>query len=67
MLQPALLVGRLRVPQIYVKALDLFDQQEDCLSGRAKIVIAIGEQPRAPCSELLDLGLVQTLAQRWSP
>ena len=64
LLQPTSLVRRLRVPEIDVKAFDLFDQQEDGLSGRAKIVIAIGIKTRAPGAELLDLGLVQTIAQR---
>jgi len=36
-----LLLRRLRVPQIDVQTLDLLDQQENCLSGRAKIGIAV--------------------------
>jgi hypothetical protein len=58
------LAGGFRVPQIDVKALDLLDQQENRLSGRAKIVIAVGIETRAPRAELLDLGLIQTIAQR---
>ena len=58
------LARRLRIPEIDVKTLDLFDQQEDRLSGRPKIVIAVGMETRAPGAELLDLGLVQTIAQR---
>jgi len=58
------LARRLRIPEIDVKTLDLLDQQEDRLSGRPKIVIAVGMETRAPGAELLDLGLVQTIAQR---
>lgn len=36
-----LLLRRLRVPQIDVQTFDLFDQQENCLSGGAKIGIAV--------------------------
>ena len=60
----ALLLHRLRVPQVDVQTLDLFDQQENRLSGRAKLLIAAGKKTRAPGAELLDLGLVQTIAQR---
>ena len=59
-----LLLRRLRVPQVDVQTLDLFDQQENRLSGRAKLLIAAGKKPRAPGAELLDLALVQTIAQR---
>jgi hypothetical protein len=61
-----LLLWRLRVPQVDVKALDLFDQQENCLSGRAeiRIAVAVGQETRTPGAELLDLPLIQTIAQR---
>jgi hypothetical protein len=59
-----LLTRGLRIPEIDVKALDLLDQQEDGLTGRAKIVVAVRIQTRAPGAELLDLGLIQTIAQR---
>jgi hypothetical protein len=59
-----LLLRRLRVPQVDVQPLDLFDQQENRLSGRAKLLIAARKKPRAPGAELLDLALVQTIAQR---
>jgi hypothetical protein len=55
---------RLHVPQVDVQALDLFDQQENRLSGRAKLLIAVRKETRAPGAELLDLALVQTIAQR---
>ena len=58
------LARRFRVPEIDVKELDLFDQQEDGLSGRAKIVVAVGIETRTPRAELLDLRLIQTIAQR---
>jgi hypothetical protein len=61
--RPALLVRRFCVPEIDVKAFDLLDQQENCLSGRTKIVIAIGKKTRTPGAELLDFGLVQPIAQ----
>jgi hypothetical protein len=60
----ALLLRRLRVPQVDVQTLDLFDQQENRLSGRAKLLIVAGRKTRAPGAELLDLALVQTIAQR---
>jgi hypothetical protein len=44
--------------------LDLFDQQENRFSSRAKLVIPVGNKARAPGAELLDLALVQTIAQR---
>ena len=47
-----------------MQTLDFFDQQENRFSGRAKLVIAIGNKTRAPGAELLDLALVQTIAQR---
>jgi hypothetical protein len=59
-----LLVRRLRVPQVDVQALDLFDQQENRLSGRAKLLITARKKTRAPGAQLLDLALVQTIAQR---
>ena len=59
-----LLLRRLRVPQVDVQTLDLFDQQENRLSGRAKLVIAVGKKTGAPGAELLDLALIQTIAQR---
>jgi hypothetical protein len=55
---------RLHVPQVDVQTLDLFDQQENRLSGRAKLLIVAGRKTRAPGAELLDLALVQTIAQR---
>ena len=54
---------RLRVPQVDVQPLDLFDQQENRLSGRAKLLIAARKKTRAPGAELLDLALIQTIAQ----
>jgi hypothetical protein len=60
----ALLLRRLRVPQVDVQTLDLFDQQENRLSRRAKLLIAVRKKTRAPGAELLDLALVQTIAQR---
>ena len=59
-----LLLRRLRAPEVDVQALDLFDQQENRFSGRAKLVIAVADKTRAPGAELLDLVLVQTIAQR---
>jgi hypothetical protein len=59
-----LLLRGLRVPQVDVQTLDLFDQQENRFSGRAKLVIAVGKKTRAPEAELLDLALVQTIGQR---
>ena len=58
------LLRRLRVPQVNVQTLDLFDQQENRLSGRAKLLIAARKKTRAPSAELLDLALVQTIGQR---
>lgn len=58
------LLHRLRVPQVDVQTLDLLDQQENCLPGRAKLRIAAGRKTRAPSAELFDLALVQTIAQR---
>ena len=55
---------RLRGPQVDVQTLDLFDQQENRLSGRAKLLIAARRKTRAPGAELLDFALVQTIAQR---
>jgi hypothetical protein len=60
----ALLVSRLCAPQVDVQTLDLFDQQENRLSGRAKLLIVARKKTRAPGAELLDLALVQTIAQR---
>ena len=59
-----LLGRRFRIPEIDVQAFDLFDQQEDCFSRSAKVVISVGIETRAPGAELLDLGLIQTIAQR---
>jgi hypothetical protein len=59
-----LLLRRLRVPQVDVQMLDLFDQQENRFSSRAKLVIPVGNKTRSPGAELLDLALVQTIAQR---
>ena len=63
----ALLLHRLRVPQVDVQTLDLFDQQENRLSGRAKLLIAARKKTRAPGAELLDLALVQTIGSEVSP
>lgn len=60
----ALLPRRLRVPQVDVQTLDLFDQQENRLSGRAKLRITARRKTRAPSAELLNLALIQTIAQR---
>jgi hypothetical protein len=60
---PRLLLRRLRVPQIDMQTLDLFDQQQNRFSGCAKIVIAIGIKTCAPRAKLLDLALVQPIAQ----
>ena len=59
-----MLLRRLRVPQVDVQTLDLFDQQENRLSGRAKLLIAAVNKTRAPGAELFDLALFQTIAQR---
>jgi hypothetical protein len=59
-----LLLRRLRVPQVDVQTLDLFDQQENRLPGRTKLLIAVGKKTRSPGAELLDLALIQTIAQR---
>ena len=59
-----ILLRRLRVPQVDVQTLNLFDQQENCFSGRAKLLIADVDKTRAPGAELFDLALVQTIAQR---
>jgi hypothetical protein len=60
---PGLLRG-FRGPEVDVKTLDLFDQHENCFSGCAQIVITIRSKARAPRAELVDLALVQTIAQR---
>jgi hypothetical protein len=59
-----MLLRRLRVPQVDMQKLDLFDQQENRFSGRAKLLIADVNKTRAPGAELFDLALVQTIAQR---
>ena len=59
-----LLLRRLRAPQVDVQTLDLLDQQENRFSGRAKLLIAARKKALAPGAELLDLVLVQTIAQR---
>jgi hypothetical protein len=64
---PRLLLRRLRVPQIDMQTLDLFDQQQNRFSGRPKIVIAIGMKTYAPGTKLLDLALVQPIAQGRPP
>jgi hypothetical protein len=46
-----------------MQTLDLFDQQQNRFSGRAKIVIAVGTKTRAPGAKQLDLALVQPIAQ----
>jgi hypothetical protein len=53
-----MLLRRLRVPQVDVQTLDLFDQQENRFSGRAKLLIATVDKTRAPGAELFDLALV---------
>jgi hypothetical protein len=53
-----MLLRRLRVPQVDVQTLDLFDQQENCSSGRAKLLIADVNKTGAPGAELFDLALV---------
>ena len=47
-----------------MQTLDLFDQQQNGFSGRAKIVIVVRMKTRAPGAKLLDLALVQPIAQR---
>jgi hypothetical protein len=47
-----------------MQTLDLFDQQQNRFSGRAKIVIAVSLKTRSPGAKLLDLALVQPIAQR---
>jgi hypothetical protein len=47
-----------------VQTLDLFDQQEDRFSGRAKLLIAPVEKTHAPGAELFDLALIKAIAQR---
>ena len=64
LLRLTLLLRRLRAPQVDVQTLDLFDQQENRLSGRAKLLIAARIETRAPGAKLLDLRLVQPIAQR---
>jgi hypothetical protein len=59
-----MLLRRLRVPQVDVQTLDLFDQQENRFSGRAKLLIAAVNKTRAPGAKLFDLALSQTIAQR---
>jgi hypothetical protein len=59
-----MLLRRLRVPQVDVQTLDLFDQQENRFSGRAKLLIAAVNKTRAPGAKLFDLALIQTIAQR---
>jgi hypothetical protein len=59
-----LLLRGLRVPQVDVQTLDLFDQQENRFSGGAKLEIAVCKKTRAPEAELLDLALVKTIGQR---
>ena len=46
-----------------MQTLDLFDQQQNRFSGCAKIMIAIGMKTHAPGTKLLDLALVQPIAQ----
>ena len=59
-----MLLRRLLVPQVDVQTLDLFDQQENRFSGRAKLLIAAVNKTRAPGAQLFDLALVQSIAQR---
>ena len=51
------------VPQVDVKRLDLLDQQQDRLAGRAQLVTFDVREPRSPATQLIDLVFVQTLAQ----
>ena len=53
-----------RGPEVDMKTLDLFDQDENCLSGCAQIVITTRSKARAPLAKLVDLALVKTIAQR---
>jgi hypothetical protein len=50
-----------------MQTLDLFDQQQNRFAARAKIVIAIGIKTRPPGAKLLDLALVQPIAQGRPP
>jgi hypothetical protein len=59
-----MLLRRLHAPQVDVQTLDLFDQQENRFSGRAKLLIAAVNKTRAPGAQLFDLALVQSIAQR---
>jgi len=65
--RPLLFGHRLRIPQVDVQPLDLFDQQENRLSGRAKLMILLAGETGSPATELLDLVLVQTPAQGCLP
>lgn len=64
LLRDLVLLRGFRGPEVDVKTLDLFDQDENCLSGCAQIVITTRSKARAPRAELVDLALVQTIAQR---
>ena len=64
LLRDLVLLRGFRSPEVDVKTLDLFDQHENCFSGCAQIVITTRRKARAPRAELVDLALVQTIAQR---
>ena len=61
--RPPLLLHRLRVPQVDMQTLDLFDQQQNRFSARAEIMIPVGTKTRAPGAKQLDLVLIQPIAQ----
>lgn len=54
---------RLGIPHVDVESLDLLDQQEDRFTGGAQLVALGARKTRSPPSQLVDLALVQTLAQ----
>lgn len=54
---------RLRIPHVDVESLDLLDKQEDRFTGGAQLLALGVRKTRSPPSQLVDLALVQTLAQ----
>lgn len=64
LLHDLVLMRGFRGPEVDVKTLDFFDQHENCFSGCAQIVITTRSKARAPRAKLVDLALVQTIAQR---
>jgi hypothetical protein len=52
----------LRVPQVDVERLDLFDQEEDRLAGCPQLVTVRAGEPRPPTPELIDLVFVEAFA-----